>query len=737
MSKNKTYLAGSLKCNSVEEHIPSPVFKRVFDFPFGKENVKLRIFVAGFYRLFLGGEELTKGMLAPYICSPDAFVYGDEYDISEKLKAKGNVLRVVLGNALNNALDNGIWDFEKATCRRPPCFRLEITAGDKIVLESDENFLVRDGAITFSDLRAGERYDALREEENPDGNDFSGYKKPFVVDAPAGEERICQADPIVITEEIPPVRIIKSEKGYVYDFGVDQSGVCRLKLTAPAGREIRLVHGETLCGNEIDMRSVSFIGISKDGYIQEDRYVCKDGFQTYTPSFTYHGFRYVYVEGITAEQATKDLLTFVVFHSDVKKAGKFSCSDETLNKIQECAVRSDESNFHYFLTDCPHREKNGWTGDTYLSAEQVFYNFAPEKSFEEWLRNVVKAQTAEGKLPGIVPTTGWGYEWGNGPVWDCALVEVVYEIYRFTGYKSIIGQNAEAIKKYFSYVSTRKNEDGLLAFGLGDWCEAGTTREDLYNTPLEVTDTLTIIENAEKAAFLFAQAGDGAGAEKLAAFAEELKTAFLKKYVRNGKALLGTQTGLCFAIYLGILPPEAEKSAYKSLIDDINANNGKFKVGVVGAKYLFKVLSRHGDGALAMKIITDPKYPSYAYNLSLGATTLWEAFNEYEPSERLTRKDGNWRILSFNHHFWGSISMWFYEDVAGLKIISSNEAEISPDFSTGLSCASAERTSGDKRISVKWEKRGDEYFVTVENKGYRVIENIDKSVKYSICYKTL
>lgn len=133
----------------------------------------------------------------------------------------------------------------------------------------------------------------------------------------------------------------------------------------------------------------------------------------YIPSFTYHGFRYVLVKGITEEQATKDLLTYLATSSDTKAIGGFHCSDKTVNTLFEMIKRSDRSNFCYFPTDCPHREKNGWTGDASLSAAHMMLLYDTEKSWREWLCNVRKAQTDSGMLPGIVPTAGWGMNGGT------------------------------------------------------------------------------------------------------------------------------------------------------------------------------------------------------------------------------------------------------------------------------------------------------------------------------------
>ncbi len=156
------------------------------------------------------------------------------------------------------------------------------------------------------------------------------------------------------------------------------------------------------------------------------------------------------------------------------------------------------SNLFYLPTDCPQREKNGWTADAALSAEQFLYNFDCGKTLAEWLVNVCKAQRSDGMMPGIVPTCGWGYKWGNGPAWDCVITEIPYQLYRFYGDTSVIENALPTILRYFDFISTVINADGLVDFGLGDWCEAETEQCQDYSTPVQYTNALTLLDMANK-----------------------------------------------------------------------------------------------------------------------------------------------------------------------------------------------------------------------------------------------
>ena len=251
--------------------------------------------------------------------------------------------------------------------------------------------------------------------------------------------------------------------------------------------------------NGVDIENILFENSVRE-YMHKDVYICRGGEESYTPSFVYHGFQYVYIEGLEDGQAQKDTLTYLVMHSDLKSAGAFSCSDEILNRLQENTRRSDLANFYYFPTDCPHREKNGWTGDAALSAEQLMLNFHAENSLREWLNNLRAAQKDSGELPGIVPTAGWGFQWGNGPAWDTVIVQLPYYIYKYTGDLTAVKENFPAVCRYLGYAKGKLNESGLLAYGLGDWCPVGD--ENLELTKLEITDTLTILDFCYKGSVL-------------------------------------------------------------------------------------------------------------------------------------------------------------------------------------------------------------------------------------------
>lgn len=709
----RTYISAGVEYNGREKHVNAPIFKRTFDWEHGKKAARLEISVAGFYRLFLNGQELTKGYLAPYISNPDQMLFYDEYEVGERLKEKNNELYVLLGNGFSNCIDCGVWDFEKASYRAAPKLYLGLYAGETRVLTTDENFRVTDSPLTFDDLRAGERYDARLEKEL-----FTAWKTPVSVAAPKGKYVKCEAQPILEAGRLRPVAIKRTPRGYVYDFGENNAGTFRLNVRGKEGQKLIFTLFEVPnAEGDPDLRNLTFEGRVKTEYFQRVEYVCKEGEQAYTPSFSYFGYRYILVEGLTEEQANEELLAFVVLHSAIEKRGSFSCSDRIVNRIQECVERSDLSNFFYYPTDCPQREKNGWTGDICVSAEQYGYNFYAYPSFRQWLSCVRAAQLPSGEIPGIVPTGGWGYAWGNGVAWDDVLNELPLQLYRFTGKREILEENIQAILRYCDYMLSKRTDEGLLDYGLGDWCEAGMLNE-ATRTPVEITSTLIGVGILERTAFICDELERNEEAARVRREVEALRTAFRRKYVTGERVTVDTQTAQILALYAGIFE-ENYQTAYEELKRRIQADGTKLRVGILGIKRLFKILSDNGDAALALKLIVGPQFPSYGYLIEQGATTLWEIFERLEWKDGLLqRQNGVAGLGSFNHHFFGSVSAWFYQALAGLQVVSYGKLKIDPAYECGLDFAEATYHDDRASVRVKWEKQGSRYALTVENDGF-------------------
>jgi alpha-L-rhamnosidase len=431
---------------------------------------------------------------------------------------------------------------------------------------------------------------------------------------------------------------------------------------------------------------------------QTDVYILKGGEEEiFIPPFTYHGFRYAFIEGLEDCQATSELLSYILLSSDIEKHASFTCSDEDICKLYNMTVNADLSNFHYFLTDCPHREKNGWTGDASASAEQVLMIFDADDSLKLWLRAMKHAQREDGMLPGVVPTEKYGYAWGNGPMWDSAAINIPYASYKYSGRLDLFLEVAEMLDRYLHYISSRRDENGLIACGLGDWCQPGKAQNIPIKAPLELTDSVTTYDTATKAAFLYNKVGMDKQAEYASSLAAELRRDIRQRLIDYDTmtASGSCQTSQAYMIAKGIFEPEEYPAAYKKLLEIIARDGEKLDTGMIGLRYIFEVLILGGDIELALRLILNDEGPSYKIMINRGCTALCEAI-----------EDGTVNA-SENHHFFGDIIRVFTNYIAGLRpnpeLDSPNEILFSPVITDTMDYAEAEY----KGARTGWKRSGD------------------------------
>lgn len=714
-----------------EQHIPAPIFRKRFTLENEKARGNVLISGLGFYDLWVNGKKITKGLLAPYISNPDDIVYFDQYDLTPYLQQGENVVGVMLGTGFQNPIST-VWDFNLARHNASPRFAFSFESDE--LSFSAKDFLSSESQIIFNNYRSGVHCDARLEQtgwQSPNFDDHA-WKAVLVAETPRGDFRICEAEPIVERQRISAVSIrrgalisgdaradiaerfrdnivpvpIDDQTGYIYDFGINTAGVFELKINGTAGQRIVLQFAERLKDEAVDPTNISFF--YPEGYGQRDIYICKgDGQELYIPPFVYHGYRYVYVSGITEEQATEGLLTYIEAHSDLEVIADLKASDETVNRLWEITLRSDLSNFHYFPTDCPHREKNGWTGDASMSAEHMLFTLGAENSFKEWMRNVCKAQNDEGALPGIIPTTGWGFDWGNGPAWDSVAFTVPYFTYIYRGDKGIIEESAPTMLRYLNYIARKRDENGIIAIGLGDWCPVGRGADE-YNVPLGFTDTVMVYDMCRKAALMFEAIGQDLNRSYALAFGEELRHSIREAYLDESTMCFSgnCQSAQAMGLYYGIFDSGERKLAFDQLLSIINRDGQSMNLGFLGGRVLFHVLSDFGHSDLAYHMICKEEYPSYGNLLERGATSLWEMF---VPEGRLSGSE--------NHHFWGDINHWFLRQLCGINVNPNrknpNEICIHPHFVTELNSIRGSYKAVDGKVSVEWSRVNQQISLTV------------------------
>jgi len=632
---------------------PAPLLRKTFTLPKPPASARVYICGLGYYELHLNGSKVGDHVLDPAFTRYDRRALYVTYDVTSQLKKGANALGVILGNGWFNMHTRCVWDFDKAPWRDRPALlcQLEITFddGSKTVVASDATWRVTTGPIVFDSIRNGERYDARQEKAGWDIAETSDADWPVaqIVAGPKGKLTAQMMPPIKVTKTIRPVKLAEPKPGvYVFDVGQNIAGWARLRVFGPGGTEVVLRYGERLnTDGTLDQKEIG--QHIKTGKPQTDTYILKGrGTEVWEPRFAYHGFQYVEATGLPGKPDLGTLEARVV-HTAFDRAGAFECSNDLFNRIQRNTLWSYVSNFVGYPTDCPHREKNGWTGDAHLAAETGLYNFDAAAAYTKWLDDLKDEQRPTGELPGIVPTSGWGYQWGNGPAWDSAYVLIPWYLYQYRGDTRILAEHYDRLKLYVDYL-TSKAKNGSVAIGLGDWAPAKTTTpEKITSTGYYYCDALIV----SQAAALLGKAED---AKKYADLAAAIRDAFNREFYDHKTGLYagGTQTAMSCALYHGLVPPQERAKVLGRLVEAIRAKDGHLDAGILGTKYLIDSLTASGRADVVYGMATKTDYPSWGRWLEQGATTLWEQW------------DGE---ASRNHIMFGHISAWFYQTLAGIN----------------------------------------------------------------------
>lgn len=729
-----------------DHHVPAPYLRKTFDLDFVPETAEITVCGLGFYEIYVNGKEITKGPLAPYISNPDHICYYDKYDLAPYLRVGKNAIGFLLGNGFRNGFGGFIWDFQLSKSRGPVVLALHFLAAakdKKVEFEADESFRTHPSPVTFDDERMGCRYDARLEIPHwcePDFDD-GAWAHALSAEPPRGEAKLCDADPIAVRRELHPVKITHYDElpfayeggnlenanplpaslrknVYVYDFGENTAGVSVLRIRgAKRGQVITVRHGEATSNGKFNESTTLFIRPDSTDlyleYAQTDVYTCRGGEEeeVFVPKFSYDGFRYCFVEGLTPEQATPDALTYRVMSSALRERAGFSSSSETLNKLFEMARRSDLANFFYFPTDCPHREKNGWTGDASSSCEQFLINLDAGRSLRVWMDNIRKAQREDGNLPGLIPTGGWGFHWGNGPMWDSICVSIPYYLYRFYGDPEVIRENVEIILRYLSFATTKKDGNGLLSYGLGDWLDPFeySRNPPRRSCPDRVCNTAIVYRMADRAAFLFEIIGRTREAEFARGVAADLREAFRAHLIDRATMTVDgdCQSSQAIAIEVGMFDEDELPAARKTLLSIVERDNYANTCGLIGLRYIYNALIHAGRADVAVRILTSEARSCPGHWVKLGLTALPETFFYPDGRER----------ASLNHHFFGHFTSVMVQDFAGIRPNphwnDPDFFEVSPVFPENLDFADAWYDAEKGRLSVSWKRDKDGILLTV------------------------
>jgi alpha-L-rhamnosidase len=686
---------------------PAPYLRK--DFALSGKVARARVYVSGlgYAQLSLNGKQVAPTVERdPGYTNFDKRVLYVAYDVTNLLRPAHNALGAILGSGWYDVHDKATWNFDRAAWRGRPRMKLLLAVdyvnGKTEFIPSDSSWKATTGPILTDGIYTGETYDARKEIVGWDlpKTDVSSWPVVDVLPAPKGKlaARVCA--PVVLGESIAAKSIKEPKPGvYIVDFGQNFAGHAELKLREPAGTQVRMRYSEKLDKDGMIERSQIEQFMAKatpPQPFQTDTYICRGGgTETWEQRFSYSGFRWMEVTGLMHKPSLGDFVGRFE-HTDFASAGEFSCSNELLNKIQRATRYSYLSNAQSIPTDCPQREKNGWTGDAQLAAEAGLMNFHSASFYTKWLDDLADTENKEGMMSLIVPSAGWG-RGARHPAWDSAYPIVAYDLYLYRNDKRILAKHYENLKRYVDSLSTEL-KDGVLTFdSLGDWLPWST------ETPSQFTSTLFLFVDAqimENSAKLLGHPKDAA---KYAELAETVKTGVDKHFFDAAKGVYanGSQTANSMALYVGIVPTEKRDVVLKHLVEETTAA-GHIDTGIIGAKTLIRELSEAGQSELAYKIVSRKEQPGWGWWIEQGATTLWE----------------DWKgESSLNHIMFGDVSNWFFQWIAGIRLDKNapgfSHVVIGPEPVGDLTWAKALYDSPHGRIVSSWRKAPDGFHLDV------------------------
>ncbi|MEP7320195.1 MAG: family 78 glycoside hydrolase catalytic domain, partial [Panacibacter sp.] len=443
---------------------PAPYFRKAFSMDKKIVSARAYIAVAGLYELFINGQRIGDHRLDPMYTRFDRRTLYVTYDVTTQLRQGKNAVGVLLGNGWYNHQSTAVWYFHEAPWRARPsfCMDLRITYNDGSVetVTTGKDWRTTLSPVIFNSIYTAEHYDARK--EIPHWNEASfvdtAWKEINYCAAPSQNIVSQQLHPIRLVDTVYPVSMRRiSDTLFVFDLGRNIAGISRIKIIGPSGTILKLKHGERLDSNgRVDQSNIDahYRPTDNTDPFQTDVYILNGGTnqEIFMPHFNYKGFQYVEVTTTNPVSLAKESLTAFFMHSDVPPVGNVSSSNNTINKIWSATNNSYLSNLFGYPTDCPHREKNGWTGDAQIAIETGLYNFDGITVYEKWLADHRDEQQPNGVLPAIIPTGGWGYEWANGPDWTSTIAIIPWNIYMFYGDSKLLADSYTSIEKYVNHI---------------------------------------------------------------------------------------------------------------------------------------------------------------------------------------------------------------------------------------------------------------------------------------------
>jgi alpha-L-rhamnosidase len=702
---------------------PCPILRKEFSIKKDLKSARTYITSHGLYQMEINGQLVSDELFTPGWTSYNHRLQYQTYDITSLLKKENNCVGVTLGDGWYRGYLR--WDhlrirnFYGNKLALLTQIELIYNDGTTEIITTDQTWKASIGPILKSDIYNGEVYDARLEKPGwtkPDYNDFGwknvdvkNYSKDILI-ASAGV-------PVKRVEYIKPIKILKTKDNKaILDMGQNMVGWLRFNVKEFSGNHIKLQYAEVLDANGNFYTKNLRLAKQTDEY-----FLNGNANQTFEPHFTFHGFRYVEIEGWQGEPSTNDFMGIVI-HSDVMPTGQFSCSDPNINKLQHNIQWGQKGNFVDVPTDCPQRdERLGWTGDAQVFAPTACFNADVAAFYTKWLRDLTADQKQNGAVPHVIPNV---LDVNNSDKnsasagWADAAVIVPWTVYLCYGDTCILEKQYDSMKSWVDYMAKQADPDLLWKkdYTHGDWLAYTTTRSDY---PGATTDKDLICQAyfARSTDILCRVAkilGKANDVQKYADLLGKIKKVFQAEFVTpRGRLASNTQTAYSLVLAFDLLPDELRENAAKRLNKDVN-DFKHITTGFLGTPLICRVLSDYGYEDTAYMLLNRKEYPSWLYPVSKGATTIWERWDGIKADGSFQDSGNN----SFNHYAYGAIGDWLYSVVAGIKIDENHpgykEIIIEPHPGGGLTHAEARLESMYGSIESNWQLNDKAFILKVE-----------------------
>ena len=651
------------------------------------KQATLHICGLGMYEAFINGQKVGDRVLNPMPTDYRRTVLYNSYDVTGLLK-QSNAIGVTLGNGRFYTMRQNYKPY-KITNFGYPKMRLmlivEYSDGTTERIGSDERWkLFCKGPILSNNEYDGEDYDANREMPgwSEPGFDDKEWMKAQRVSIPYGTLRASMAPGMKVMEQIKPQRVFKARRGngYIIDMGQNMAGWLKIKVQSAAkGDTIRLRFAETL-----QKDSSLYIANLRDAKCT-DTYVAngKEKGREWSPTFVYHGFRFVEVTGLKYAPQAADF-TGEVIYDEMNVIGNFACDNDVLNQIYKNAFWGIRSNYKGMPVDCPQRnERQPWLGDRTKGSLGESFIFDNAALYTKWMDDIREAQREDGCIPDVAPAF-WNY-YSDNVTWPAAFFFGCEMLYNQFGNKQPIIENYAAMKKWMQHISSTYTKNGLITRDkYGDWCVPPEKLNLIHSEdPSRITDG-TLISSAYYIGLLkmmsrFAKMQNLNDEAQLYLkqanqMAEVFNSTFLK--VKKGMTLRpghplypdsiyysnNTVTANLLPVAFGIVPSEYEDEVVKNIsATTLNKHKGvgQIECGVIGVQWILQQLCQHGRSDLAFRLASNDDYPSWGYMAKQGATTIWELWNGNTADPKMN--SGNHVMLL------GDLIPFLYQNLAGIR----------------------------------------------------------------------